>query len=34
MSKKLELLIHAFAAAASAQGQTPSIHDIHDTFAR
>ncbi len=30
MSEKFEKLIHAYAAAAAAQGQTPSIHDIFD----
>lgn len=30
MSEKLRNLIHAYAAAATAQGQTPSVFDIFD----
>ena len=30
MSEKFEQFIHAYVAAATAQGQTPSVHDIFD----
>ena len=30
MSEKFEQFIHAYVAAATAQGQTPSVHDIFE----